>query len=150
MKACFKCGQAKPLTDFYRHPFMADGRLGKCKACTRGDAHAHRLKNADAVRAYDRRRNAARGEGYWTAKSRKMRKANPMMSRANEAVRRAIMDGSMVRPDDCSRCGVTCRPHAHHDDHAKKFDVIWLCPACHAARHVELGRIGGKARAVLA
>jgi hypothetical protein len=34
-KACICCGEQKPLEGFYEHPQMADGHLGKCKACCR-------------------------------------------------------------------------------------------------------------------
>lgn len=34
-KNCFKCNIEKPLTDFYKHPETTDGRLGKCKECTK-------------------------------------------------------------------------------------------------------------------
>lgn len=37
MKKCFKCGIEKPITDFYVHPKMGDGHLGKCKDCTKRD-----------------------------------------------------------------------------------------------------------------
>ena len=37
MKVCFKCGIEKPLTDYYKHPQMGDGHLGKCKICTKND-----------------------------------------------------------------------------------------------------------------
>lgn len=37
-KVCFKCQQEKALTDFYTHKGMSDGRLGKCKACTKADS----------------------------------------------------------------------------------------------------------------
>ena len=38
-KVCKKCGIEKPLTEFYKHPSMGDGYLGKCKDCTKDDVH---------------------------------------------------------------------------------------------------------------
>jgi hypothetical protein len=32
-KPCIECGEQKPLTDFYPHRPMADGRLNVCKPC---------------------------------------------------------------------------------------------------------------------
>lgn len=41
-KTCFKCGETKMRSEFYAHPQMGDGLLGKCKRCTRKDAEDRR------------------------------------------------------------------------------------------------------------
>lgn len=32
-KACKKCGEIKPLSDYHKHRQTSDGRFGKCKKC---------------------------------------------------------------------------------------------------------------------
>ena len=36
-KICFKCGQEKFLSAYYKHERMGDGHLNKCKDCTKKD-----------------------------------------------------------------------------------------------------------------
>lgn len=59
---------------------------------------------------------------------------------AQRAFYKAVRRGIIIRPDKCSKCGKSCRPVGHHEDYAKRFDVVWLCNICHAARHRELAR----------
>jgi hypothetical protein len=141
LKACFKCGAAKPLSEFYRHPMMADGHLGKCKECAKHDVRQNREENAEYYRAYDRLRFYERGyrgsrspeavrraRGSWQSR-------NPHKRAAHMAVAAALRSGALKRPKHCSECHTPCTPHGHHDDYDKPLEVRWLCKACHGAWH---------------
>lgn len=59
-KICFKCKRELPLSDFYKHPRMADGHLGKCKECTRADVHGNYMKNLDNPEYVEKERKRGR------------------------------------------------------------------------------------------
>ena len=135
-KKCFKCGEQKPLDDFYKHPTMGDGHLGKCKVCTKQDVRVHR-RNNDSVREYDRRRyHTSPGRKQRTAASaQKWALAHPDRRKAITQANNAVRDGRLKKPLGCSQCGSEGHIHGHHDDYSKPLDVRWLCVRCHALHH---------------
>lgn len=132
MKTCFRCGQTKPLTEFYEHPRMADGRLNKCKECARRDVRARRSETIEARREYDRRRFQEQPQ------RRDRRLLEPEKVHARRAVTEALKRGTLTR-QPCEGCGSTERVQGHHDDYAKQLDVRWLCTRCHGIEHRRTG-----------
>lgn len=149
MKICFKCGEEKPLSDFYKHKQMGDGYLNKCKICTKQDVLKHRDENIEKVRAYDRNRpnkkdrvlkqsqyqKSDKGKEVRFLATRNYRDKNPIRYKANCAVSNAIRDNRLYRPDHCEKCKSDCKPHGHHDDYTKPLSVRWLCIKCHNEFH---------------
>lgn len=134
MKTCFKCRVEKPLSEFYRHPRMADGHLNKCRDCAKRDVTWHRGANIEAIRAYDRARaKLPHVAARISRTTRAWRLANPEKARAHNAVSNAIRCGKLKRKP-CEVCGSE-RSHGHHHDYSKPLDVRWLCAAHHQAEH---------------
>ncbi len=149
MKTCFKCQRELPLSEFYKHPQMGDGHLGKCKACTRKDVadrvsaksatdlqwvlderERHRLK---AVRQREDGRAVVEVGARYLA-TLKFRAAHPEKYLAHQIVGNAIRAGELHR-QPCEKCGK--KAQAHHDDYSKPLEVRWLCPKHHAEHHRE-------------
>jgi hypothetical protein len=142
MKTCFKCLAEKPLTEFYKHPAMADGHLGKCKECAKADSRK-RGSNPDYERARAnlphrvalRKRYQQSAAGRVSTRNTRLKyvKANPLKRAAHVAVGNAVRDGKLMRKP----CEVCQRQdsHAHHDDYSKPLEVRWLCPPHHQQWH---------------
>ena len=134
MKPCIKCGEVLPLSQFYRHPQMADGHLNKCKTCTKADVANHRKANLDKIRAYDRQRGKTpERKAHVQRVVKKYREQNPERYKANTAVNNALRDGRLTR-QPCEVCG-SAKVHAHHDDYAQPLTVRWLCAIHHKQAH---------------
>jgi ribosomal protein S27AE len=146
MKTCFKCGELKPLREFYAHPKMRDGTLNKCKVCAKKDAANHykqiaqdphwvakeRLRQRKKER---RRRSEGLVEAYPSRDMSSWRKLNPEKAQAYNRVNYAIRYGKLLK-QPCEVCGCS-KVQAHHDDYSRPLDVRWLCVKHHNEHHVK-------------
>ena len=150
-KQCFKCGEIKPLTDYYKHKGMADGRLGKCKACAKRDVRQNRNDNVEYYREFDRQRanlpkrvvareayaKSERGKERLNAGSKAWRRRNAEKRAAHIIFNNAKKRGEVVE-EPCEVCGTKEGLHGHHDDHSKPLEVRWLCFRHHLDHHNKL------------
>lgn len=164
MKACRTCGIEKDLTDYYKHPKMADGHLNICKDCTKNRVHKHRDDNLVRIQEYDRNRPNAkeRTQKYKEYVNRlsdadkTLRKSNNVVSMhksrekspekflATNCVNNALRDKKIEKPSECSQCGCTDKQiQGHHWSYLEEnwLDVIWLCANCHIQEHVRLREV---------
>src|SRR5690554_3903326 len=110
-KNCFVCGRTQPLSEFYRHPRMADGHLNKCKECTKRHVRENRRKRHDYYVAFDRERNKTEERIERERKRTIERRKDPerrrtfrfpevsaeQKKRATHALGNAIRDGRVTR-----------------------------------------------------
>jgi hypothetical protein len=130
LKHCFKCDTDKPRSDFYTHPQMADGLLGKCKECTKRDTRIHYEVSGGRKEYEQTRSQTSQRKEYLSQASRKHRERNPERYKARTAVSNALRDGRLIK-EPCFYCNGTERVQAHHHDYSKPLDVKWVCFKCH-------------------
>ena len=139
-KACFKCHEHLPLTSFYKHPKMKDGRVNKCKECNKADNAKHRQDNVERIREYDRERSKSpKRIAALSEQTKRYRVMNRVKYQAHTAVNNALARGKLIKPDACSECKKSGAIHGHHDDYRKPLVVRWLCAVCHSAWHLQNG-----------
>ena len=134
MKTCFKCKRKLPISEFYRHPRMGDGHLGKCKDCTKADSQGHYWKDPSARSEYEKvRYNFPERKEKAREYQRKKRAANPAKYHVHCLVSRALKSGKLTK-QPCEVCGKD-KVEAHHDDYSKPLNVRWLCFLHHRMLH---------------
>lgn len=132
-KQCFKCGDVKPLEEFYVHRQMADGHLNKCKTCTKKDIKLDREQNRKKHSIREKKRNNTPERKKQQAENqRRMRLKYPEKYKAYWMVNSAIRSGKLKK-EPCIHCG-SKNSEAHHDDYDKPLDVKWVCFKCHAEK----------------
>jgi len=150
-KICISCEVEKPLSEFYTHPTMKDGYLGKCKTCHLKACKEARQNRIDEIRERDRNRGRlphrleanrryAKTEEGRAAKARAKAawiERNKNKQAAHRAVTNALRRGLLIRSEYCERCREPEKLQGHHPDYARPLEVLWLCDACHKQIHRE-------------
>lgn len=154
IKKCFKCGIKKNIDCFYVHKQMADGYLGKCKACTKEDNKASKGKEQKFCLICETKFNTTiteikRGGGklcsrscyYIHLKNTRPREEKSWAWKGNSVGKTALhnwVERNLGKPKKCEHCGST--------DKSKKFewanksqkykrdlsDWMRLCTKCHS------------------
>ena len=137
-KQCTRCGVMLPLTDFSPCSHGKYGRYCRCKKCHALLARIRRAKKSQRERIRQSQQAwRERNRAVAAAAVRRWKQRHPGRLRAHYAVRAAVLGGLLDRPDRCEQCDRAGRVVAHHADYARPLDVEWLCPRCHARRHVD-------------
>ena len=122
-KTCKDCGLEKNTNDFY-------GVQGECKECTRKRVSAFYRKNIERYKRYDMKRNKEPERKANRLKyQQRYRAKNPQKYLARQKAIRALARGDIVK-EPCGVCG-SKNVEAHHEDHAKPLEVVWLCRKHH-------------------
>lgn len=153
MKTCNRCGETKPLDDYYGPVNASGGKSGPCKVCVRKASAARlRMIMQDAELAKkelerQRQKTKRRTEAGLVSKLPKEKKAKYLAKyfqkypekKAALSVMWAAINRGELEQKPCEVCGKE-KAEGHHDDYSKPLDVIWLCSKHHAERHVQLRR----------
>jgi hypothetical protein len=132
LKTCTKCGETKPLEEYYGHASSADGRMFRCKVCHRAAARSRR----EATRAETneaKRRYRLENKDAINERRRAYVAANQAKLKARRAVKRAIRNRELI-PEPCLFC-LAPETEAHHHDYTDQLAVTWLCKPHHALIH---------------
>jgi hypothetical protein len=140
VKRCKKCGESKPLGEFYRAKGTRDGLRGQCKACDTARNKAWYQRNRERGIANAKRWQQANAERH-NAYQRRYRAEHPQQLRAGHLRRVFNLSGEQyeallnAQGGGCALCGREPRPgRSLHVDHNHKTGAVrgLLCFRCNA------------------
>ena len=95
---------------------------------------SYRKRNAEKIRAYNRKYNSAWRKKNGYGSERKYAKNNPEKMLAHKLVNRILKNNKISR----GKCFCGIRGQAHHFDYKYPFNVVWLCSVHHSQVHRDI------------
>jgi hypothetical protein len=140
MKRCNKCGEIKPLADFYRMPEMRDGYRNDCKACNLAAKAARYQANPERARERTQRWRIANPDKYAATQAAFRASGGKKQADRRSHLKRKFgltveeYDAMLARQGGgCGICGRPPRPdislHVDHDHETGRIRGL-LCFRC--------------------
>jgi len=159
-KVCFKCKKEKTIDNFYKHPKMTDGFLGKCKECTKKDSATgiHEIvckvcgKKFFTSKGELTSRNGKRGTGRktcsrkcWYIWNRGKNTYNFKGENAGYMAKHKWINQQKGDPRYCEKCKSTKEKAYHWSNISGRYlkdfsDWQRLCVSCHKKYDLEKAR----------
>ena len=134
MKQCFKCKEIKPFDDFYKHPQMLDGRVNKCKICSKNDILENYKKNRldPNFIIKERKRGREKHQRLYSGKTHQNYKKQIIYrDKYPEKIKAARKSQSMSKHKPFE--GAEKHHWSYNEGHYK--DIIWLSNKDHNKAH---------------
>lgn len=136
-KTCPKCGESKPLEQFYKYSSSKDGLQSYCGVCARARVCQWNRDNPgrSSLRRQQRRKNNPdRMRKLDTKHKARHRKRHRDRAVARQMITTRLQNGGLT-PDPCTVCSTTENIQSHHPDYSKPLEVVWLCKKHHQDLH---------------
>jgi Kayvirus endonuclease len=137
---CCRCKSELSKECFYKNNTKARGINSFCKDCERKHNQEKRIKYNDSYKEKDKRYYKKNKDNIKEKRALYYEK-NRVKTLAHQAVRKALVNGDLVKPPFCENYPFSdvCNDGlvAHHEDYSKPLEVKWLCPTCHMRLHHE-------------
>lgn len=134
-KTCFKCNIEKPLAEYYKHKDMRDGRLNKCKDCTKEGVKERVLVLSENSEWVEREKSRHRAK-YFRLGYKEKHKPNREDKKATQD-RYKSKYPEKCKARNCSQSIPSINGHNHHWSYNKEHykDVIDISEKDHAKAH---------------